>query len=241
MTRIFITKENVDGETVVIKGADSVHLCSALRVRPGEKIVCCDGEGTDYLCVVTAASPQATVLKTTEKIPSDSELPCRVRLYQSLPKGDKFEFIIQKAAELGVYSITPVISERCISRPDEASLRKKLVRWQTISREAAQQSGRGVIPEICAPVTLNNALGALPERFLKLFCYEDEKRRGLKEVLKKTDDICVFVGPEGGYSKAEAEAAENAGLIPVSLGRRILRTETAPLFVLSSIIYEMEL
>ena len=241
MTRIFVNKEDVEGEIIVIKGADSVHLASALRVKADEKIVCCDGEGTDYLCTVISASPKETVLKTDETRPSSSEPPYRVRLYQSLPKGDKFELVIQKAVELGVYSVTPVLSERCISRPDAAALEKKRQRWQSISREAAQQSGRGVIPRICPALTFSQALKDLPEGALGLFCYEDEKEKSIRSALVRSDDICVFIGPEGGYSASEAEAAVRAGCRPVSLGKRILRTETAPLFVLSSIIYEFEL
>ena len=241
MTRIFVNKENIAGDTVEITGADSVHLASALRVKPGEKIICCDAEGTDCVCTVISAAPQITRLKIDEKKASDSEPPCRIRLYQSLPKSDKFEFIIQKATELGVCSVTPVISERCISRPDEKSMVKKLQRWRTIAREAAQQSGRSVIPEIREPETLFSAFKNLPENALKLFCYEDEKNTSLRRVLSKTPEICVFVGPEGGYSRDEYETAEAAGLVSVSLGKRILRCETAPLFVLSSLIYEFEL
>lgn len=241
MIRIFIQQENITGDNVTVTGADSVHLSSSLRIRPGEKIICCDGAGADYVCTVISSSPQTTVLKIEEEKKSDSEPPYKVRLFQSLPKGDKFEFIIQKATELGVFSVTPVISERCISRPDEKSLCKKLVRWQAIAREAAQQSGRGTVPQICTSVTFSAALQTLPENALKLFCYEDEKKTGLREALTKNDDICVFVGPEGGYSSAEYGAAKDAGLSSVSLGKRILRCETAPLFVLSSLIYEFEL
>ncbi len=241
MTRIFIKKEDITGDRITVTGADSVHLASALRVRTDEKIVCCDGEGTDYLCTVISASPKETVLQTDGRIPSSSEPPYRVRLYQSLPKGDKFELVIQKAVELGVYSVTPVLSERCISRPDAAALEKKRQRWQSISREAAQQSGRGVIPRICPAQTFSSALKDLPEGSLRLFCYEEEKERSIRSALERADDICVLIGPEGGYSPSEANAAANAGCRPVSLGRRILRTETAPLFVLSSLIYEFEL
>ena len=241
MTRIFVNKGNIRTGTVEVTGADSVHLASALRIRPGEKLICCDGEGTDYACTVLSASPQITKLRIDGKKASDSEPPCRIRLYQSLPKSDKFEFIIQKATELGVCSVTPVISERCISRPDEKSMPKKLQRWRTIAREAAQQSGRGIIPEIRETETLLSALKNLPDNALKLFCYEDEKNMSLRRALGKNGEICVFVGPEGGYSPDEYKAAEAAGLISVSLGKRILRCETAPLFVLSSLIYEFEL
>ncbi|MBO4423669.1 MAG: 16S rRNA (uracil(1498)-N(3))-methyltransferase [Clostridia bacterium] len=240
MTRIFLYGMDKEARTLTLTGKDSVHVASALRMCPGEPIVICDGAGTDAECEIESAAPERTVCRVLRIKPSPSELPVRIHLYQSLPKGDKMEFIIQKTTELGVSRIIPVLSDRCISRPDNKAFEKKLVRYRDICREAAQQCGRGVIPEIAGMTSFSNAVASLPDGAVKIFCNEDEKVIHIKAALRgiKSGDVHVFIGPEGGYSGAEKARAKDAGMISVTFGERILRCETAPVYVCSVMSYE---
>lgn len=240
MTRIFFPGLDTASGTVTITGKDSVHIASSLRMRAGESIIICDGNGKDAVCVIKSASADKTVCEIMEIKPSPAELSAKVFIYQSLPKGDKFEFIIQKTTELGVAGIIPVMSARCVSRPDEKSFAKKLVRYKDICREAAQQCGRGFIPEICDLTGFGKAVSSLPSGAVGVFCYEKEKSTSLRSVLSAAagKEIHVFIGPEGGFSDAEKEMADKAGLISVTFGERILRCETAPVYVMSAASYE---
>ena len=240
MTRIFLPDIDFGAETVTITGKDSVHVASALRMRPGESIIICDGAGKDAVCVIKSAKAEETVCSIVDVKPSPAELPVRTFIYQSLPKSDKFEFIIQKTTELGVTGIIPVQSDRCISRPDERSFEKKLKRYEQICREAAQQCGRGVIPRIFPLTDFKAAVSSVPKIAAGVFCYEKEKGTSLRSVLSniKGNEIHIFIGPEGGFSDNEKELADKAGLISVTFGERILRCETAPVFVMSAVSYE---
>lgn len=240
MTRIFLPGIDFSADTVTVTGKDSVHIASALRMRAGESIIICDGEGKDAVCVIKSAKADMTVCQIVDIKPSPSELPVKTYIYQSLPKGDKFEFIIQKATELGVCGIIPVLSDRCISRPDEKSFEKKLNRYKDICREASQQCGRGVIPQLFPLTGFKKAVASLPDNAVGIFCYEKEKDTSLRSVLSKATgkELHVFIGPEGGFSDAESELALSEGLTPVTFGERILRCETAPVFVMSAISYE---
>lgn len=238
MTRIFVNKEALSSDTVTLSGGDAVHVCSALRMRQGEKLILCDGEGSEALCEIVSSSPGAVVCAVSARQSSVSELPVAVHFYQALPKSDKFEFIIQKLTELGACAVTPVLSDRCISRPDGKSLEKKLRRWSDIAREAAQQSGRGVIPLITPAVSFTDAVASASG--VRIFCDEDERVVPLSDAVKdKTaKEISVFIGPEGGWSARERESARAADLTSVTFGKRILRCETAPVYVMSVIAYE---
>ena len=239
MTRIFVPSGSLSGETVTLTGGDAVHVSAALRMRAGEHLVLCDGEGCAAECVIVSSSPSEVVCRKDHMITGTPELPVRVHLFQALPKSDKFELIIQKTTELGVCEIVPVLSERCISRPDEKSLSRKMQRWSDIAREAAQQSGRAVIPAIRPAAAFTAAAGSLPAGGTYLFCDEDERTVPLRAALSRAaDDIYVFVGPEGGWSPREREFARSCGISPVTFGPRILRCETAPLYVMSCIGYE---
>ena len=240
MTRIFYPDIDFDSGLVTVTGKDSVHIASALRMRPGESIIICDGAGKDAVCVIKSAKAEQTVCGIVDIKPSPAELPIRTFIYQSLPKGDKFEFIIQKTTELGVAGIIPVMSDRCVSRPDNRSFEKKLKRYNDICREAAQQCGRGVIPRIFPLTDFREAVRSVPENGAGIFCYEKEKDTSLRSVLSgfKGDTIHVFIGPEGGFSDTEKEQADMAGLVSVTFGERILRCETAPVFVMSAVSYE---
>ena len=241
MTRIILQGADINRENIILKGQDSAHVCLSLRMKAGENIIICDGDGLDAYCEITKASKDRTDCKVLELKPSPPELSVRVFIYQSLPKGGKFEFIIQKTTELGVAGIVPVLSERCISRPDKASFDKKLIRYRGIAKEAAQQCGRGIIPAVSDLVDFKTAVSSLPEGDVKIFCYEKEEINSLRSVIRDIEKgtIHVFIGAEGGYSDYEKELADKYGLCSVTFGKRILRCETAPVFFMSAMSYEL--
>ncbi len=242
MPRFFVDKESILGEKIVIGGEDAKHISLSLRARVGERVTACDGQGYDYDCEITQITKNQVTLCVLEVKMCESEPTLEVTLYQALVKSDKFDFIVQKCTELGVSRIVPVITDRCISKPDDASLAKKLVRWNKIAREAAMQSGRGVVPVVEDAVTFTEALNEMKQRDLSFLCYEAQPRTPIKsiyeDVLGKTDvkTAAFLIGPEGGISDREAEGAANAGIYIAGLGPRILRTETAPLCVVSSLM-----
>lgn len=213
-------------DAFVLTGDDARHAAGSLRLRTGESVTLCDGCGTDYECVCTGVSAGEVLLKVVDSRPSEGEPPCEIILFQCLPKGDKMDEIIQKSVELGVTRVVPVLSERCVSRPDGAAIKKKTARWNQIAREAAMQSGRGRIPPVEDCVTYTEALGWMATSCCPILLFEGEHRLGLS-ALDLTGGCALLVGPEGGISQREAAAAQSAGVHPVTLGPRILRTETA--------------
>ena len=222
------------GDTAVLTGEDAHHLAKVLRARVGEAVDLCDGEGTDYRCVVHSFSPQSVTLQVVERTPSRGELPRRVTLYQALCKGDKMEQILQKAVELGVGRMVPVITARCVSLPDRRSLEKKRERWQKIALAAAQQSGRGLVPSVEPALSFGEAVAAMAREDAILF-YE-KATRPLGELLRREGGpLSIMTGPEGGFAEEEARTAAEAGIALCSLGPRILRCETAPLAALAII------
>lgn len=239
MPRFFV--KEVPGQTAALYGEDAAHAVKSLRMREGEELTLCDEGATDHRCVITGISPDCVQLKVLESAPNAAELPCRVSLYQALPKGDKLETIVQKAVELGVYDITPVLTERCISRPDEKAMQKRIERLNKIALEAAKQCGRGVIPKVHAMVSFKEALTRMKQAAVPLLCYEGGGE-DLGTILGRSTGgtIAVCIGSEGGFSPAEAEQAKEMGIAAATLGRRILRTETAPLFALSVISFLLE-
>ena len=232
MPRFFT--QAIAGDQVTLTGEDAHHLSRALRARPGEEITVCDGEGFDYRCVLEGFGPQAVTARVLEKTPSRGELPRRVTLYQALCKGEKMETIVQKSVELGVWRIVPVITARCVSLPDPRSLDKKRDRWQKIALSAAQQSGRGVVPQVAQTLSFRQAAQAMARETAILF-YE-KASRPLGEVLgRQTGPLSIMTGPEGGFAPEEAAFLEEQGAALCTLGPRILRCETAPLCALSII------
>ncbi len=222
------------GQSIHISGCDFRHLKNALRIRKGENITLCNGNGTDYLCEVTDIlidSVKVIILKSEQ---NKAEPAVKITLYQGLPKSDKMDLIIQKNVETGVAEIIPVITEYSVSRinnsRDEA---KKIERWSKIAEEAAKQCGRGRIPLIGAPLYFSEALDASSGHNYRIMAYEDEKTTGISDILRDMDPssgknkIALYVGPEGGFSPREAKMASSKGILPVTLGPRILRTETA--------------
>lgn len=249
MPRFFIDAGQIspDGATAVITGDDARHISRSLRMRVGESLTLCDGCGTDISATISQISADAVTLALTSRVPCESEAPYRAVVYQALVRGERFDAVIQKSVEFGAAAIIPVATERATVRLSAADAAKKLARWQRIATEAAMQCGRGVIPRVGAPMPLGEALrgGA----GVRLFCYEEERTVHLRDALAASEaeaqhalrEVSIFVGPEGGFAPDEAEAARAAGAISVSLGRRILRTESAAPFVLACLAMRWEL
>lgn len=238
MARFFVEPEMLDRETPVLTGENARHG-SVLRLRVGEEILLCDGKGRESRCVIRELSPGEIFLRTLERRDSASEAPIRVSVYMAYPKGDKLEHVIQKATELGAYEIVVFPSARCISKPEEKSLSKKLERWQKIARSAAEQSGRGRIPEVIALTSFPGALTQAAKADLPLMFYENERAVTLSQALGGTQwkSVSLLTGPEGGLEEREVEQARKSGLQVCTLGSRILRCETAPLCALSAVMF----
>lgn len=247
MPRFFIDPANVfeDGaeKYVRITGNDAHHITHVLRTRMGETLVACDSNGVVYRGEMVAAGEEV-LLKVAETYPADTEPPYRATVYQALVKGDKMETVIQKAVELGASTIVPVATSRAVVKLDEKDAKKKTDRWQKIAEEAAKQCGRGCIPTVTMPMSFREAVHQAAEATLPLFCYEGEGTLPLPTLYRQVDapkTISLFVGPEGGFSTEEAAFAKENGMWMCGLGRRILRTETAALFVLSCLSAAYEL
>lgn len=240
MTRLFVDYTIEEDSVFTLDKDDSKYIASVLRMREGEELVVVDGEGMENLCEVVSASKDEVALHCVKRSENRSESPCKITLYQSISKGERMDLTIQKSVELGVYKIVPVFSSRCVVKPGKDS---KIDRWQKIALEAARQCGRGIIPEVTSPVGFKEALGEAKCNDLLLFPWEEEKGQTLKQVIEgsKPGAAAVFIGPEGGFSEEEASQAKGAGCKLVTLGKRILRTETAGPAVLAMLLYHNEL
>lgn len=245
MQQFFADPSWIQGNNIYIEGADVNHMKNVLRMKPGEDVRVSDGGGKTYLCCVSAYEEKRAVLDILKALDSDTELPSRIVLFQGLPKGDKMEWIIQKAVELGAYSVVPFAAKRSVVKLDEKKAVKKQLRWQMIAKGAAEQSGRSIIPEMKNVLTFADALDVSKELDVLLIPYELEE--DMKETARIIDairpgqSVGIFIGPEGGFEEEEVELAKSAGAYPVSLGKRILRTETAGLTVLSVLMYKFEI
>ncbi len=229
----------VNRERAMIAGEDARHIALALRMKAGERLTVCDADGQDYQCVIERISPEQVELRVEEVAPSAGEPGVWITLYQALPKGDKMETIVQKAVELGVGRIVPVLTHRCVSRPDDKSMRKKCERYNRIALEAAKQCGRGRVPEVAPLVGFREAVAQMRADPLALLFYENADQP-LREVLtgRLGDRVSILIGSEGGFEPSEAAFAAENGLVPLSLGSRILRCETAPLAAITAILYQ---
>lgn len=247
----FFTETEQIGETeAVIEGPDVNHIKNVLRMKPGERLTVSDGKGKARLCEIGELHPDRILCRVLEEPVEDTELPVKVTLFQGLPKSDKMELIIQKAVELGVSSVVPVDTARTVVRLDRKKEEARVKRWNGISESSAKQSGRMRIPEVNPVMSLKEALKAAEEFDLKIIPYEEEgsldgaggmeKTRSLLKNLRPGQSAAVFIGPEGGFDRSEISLALEWGVQPVSLGRRILRTETAGLFVLSALGFLLE-
>lgn len=239
MTRFFIEPEEMRPDFLVLTGENAQHA-KVLRLKNGEEVLVCDGQGRECLCTISDVSPERISLVVNHCQESDTEASVRVSVYMAFAKGEKLEHVIQKATELGAYEIVAFPSARCVSRPDEKSLKKKLERWQKIAQSAAQQSGRGRIPEVLVIPSYQQALFRAAQADIGLLFYENERSTTLKMALaqKPYQAVSILTGPEGGLEEAEVEQASQAGLQVCTLGKRILRCETAPLCALSAIMYD---
>lgn len=215
---------------VWLSEADSRHLCVVMRAQAGQEVIVCDGHGIDHFCRLCLPSPMRAELDILSSSKSVSEPSIHVTLYVGYPKQDKLEFIIQKATELGAARIVPFFSRFCVATPKNEE--KKHERYARIALEAAKQAGRGVVPEIGLPLTYGQMLSEASQADTAVFCYE-KGGASLHSQLDNGNSIAIVTGSEGGFSEQEAQAASAAGLIPVGLGPRILRCETAPIAALA--------
>lgn len=236
MIRFFISPEELSGNLLSLTGENAKHA-KVLRLKQGEELLVCDGRGEECLCRVV--SPEDLTLEVVQRRPSSSEAAVQVSVYMAFPKADKLEHVIQKATELGAGEIVAFPSERCVSRPDEKSLKKKLERWQKIAASAAEQSGRGVIPRVIVLGSYADALQRAAKADRALLFYEHEDTVTLHDALSAAPwkTVSLLTGPEGGLEEREVQQAQNAGLTVCTLGKRILRCETAPLCALSAVMY----
>ena len=238
MARFFVAPEELNGPQILLTGENAQHA-RVLRLKAGEEVLACDGQGMECLCTVESVSAGEVILGVLERRSSLNEAAVKVSIYMAFPKADKLEHVIQKATELGAYEVVTFPTARCISRPDDKSLKKKLERWQKIAASAAEQSGRGVIPEVIALPSFSAALERAAKADKALMFYENEHATTLRMALESGsfETVSLLTGPEGGLEEKEVEQARNAGLQVCTLGSRILRCETAPLCALSAVMY----
>ena len=237
MVRFFVSPEELDGEVVSLRGENAQHA-KVLRLKVNEPVLVCDGAGREALCRIRETGDWE--LSVEEIRASTSEAAVKVRVYLAFPKADKLEHVIQKATELGAYEIIAFPSARCVSKPDDKSLKKKLERWQKIAASAAEQSGRGRIPQVRVLPGYAAALEEAAQSDKALLFYENEQAVTLKMALTQSpyETVSLLTGPEGGLEEREVEQARAAGLQVCTLGKRILRCETAPLCALSAVMYD---
>ena len=244
MQHFFVSPEQVKEEKIYVEGGDVNHMKNVLRMKTGEELTVNDGEGSQYLCAVESYEADMAVLKILEKKQDESELASKIYLFQGLPKQDKMELIVQKAVELGVYKIVPVAMKRCVVRLDDKKAAKKVERWGEIARSAAKQSGRGIVPKVGGLLKYDEALMLSKELDVVMIPYEladgMEQTKQIMESVKPGQSVGIFIGPEGGFEKEEVEQAKEAGVSEITLGKRILRTETAGLTALSILMYHLE-
>ncbi len=235
MTRFFVEPEALNASNITLSGENANHA-RVLRLKAGEEVLLCDGHGREALCRVKDSEMTLEVLHCRD---SKTEPAVSVSVYMAFPKADKLEHVIQKATELGAAEIVAFPTARCVSRPDEKSLKKKVERWQKIAASAAEQSGRGRIPQVLVLGSYKEALHRAAEAKCAILLYENERATTLKMALEAQPltSVSILSGPEGGLEEKEVEQAKEAGLQICTLGSRILRCETAPLCALSAVMY----
>ena len=242
MPRFFVTKESIENNVATIEGKDAFHIARSLRMAVGDNIYISDGEGKEYLATLTDIKDDICTAEIIGEGES-AEPKMDITLYMAYPKGDKLELVIQKAVELGATRIVPFESSRCIKRPKADKIQKQGERLSKIAEEAAKQCGRSNIPEVALPLSFKEMLKDAEGSALRLICYEKESDLSIKSLLSREvpESIAIIVGCEGGFSPEEVEEAIKSGCHSVTLGKRILRCETAPLTVLSMILYQYEM
>ena len=239
MARFFVSPEELNGSFLVLTGENAAHA-KVLRLKNGEQVTVCDGQGIECICTVSDVSPDQISLVVDRRQNSSTEPQVKASIYMAFPKGDKLEHVIQKATELGVYEIVAFPSARCVSKPDDKSLKRKLERWRKIAASAAEQSGRGLVPQVIALGSYSEALKRAKQADISILFYENERSTTLHMALQaqQYNSISLLTGPEGGLELKEVEQALTTGLRVCTLGTRILRCETAPLCALSAVMYD---
>ena len=244
MHHFFVTPQQISGDKIRIEGGDVNHMKNVLRMKLHEKAEISDGESRTYLCEVEAYEEDVAILHILEEMEADTEPASKLYLFQGLPKSDKMELIVQKAVELGVYQVIPVAMKRSVVRLDDKKAAKKADRWNSIAESAAKQAGRSRIPEVTMPLSYNEALKMAEELDVTLLPYElaggMEVTREVIRQIKSGQSVGIFIGPEGGFEPEEVDAAVSMGAKIITLGRRILRTETAGLATLAVLMFELE-
>ena len=245
MHHFFVTPDQVDEQNIYIKGSDVNHMRNVLRMKTGGQVEVSDGNNLKYLCKIVDYETDRAVLKILERRKADTELLSKLYLFQGLPKSDKMELIVQKAVELGAYEIVPVATKRCVVKLDAKKAEKKVERWNSIAESAAKQAGRSIIPEVSEVMSYQAALRMVKELDVVLIPYElaegMEETKAVIKAMKSGQSVGIFIGPEGGFEQEEVEEAVMQGAKPVTLGRRIIRTETAGMAMLSILMFELEM
>ena len=245
MYRFFVEPSQIQDTKIIIMGRDVNHIKNVLRMKIGEEIVICNGiDNREYCCRIEEYTDHEVICALRSIQEDDVELPAKIYLFQGLPKSDKMELVIQKAIELGAYAVIPVAAKRCVVKLDEKKAEAKVNRWQGIAEAAAKQSKRGVIPTVHNVMSMREAIEYARDMDIKLIPYElaedMQRTKTAIEAVKAGESVAVFIGPEGGFEESEVQAALKAGIEPITLGKRILRTETAGLTVLSWLMYQLE-
>lgn len=249
MNKFFVESENISGDKIFITDKEDVHhISKVLRIRQGEKLEISDYyRKKDYLVEMEKIDANCVVCNILEEIEENREPKVSITLFQGIPKQGKMELIIQKTVELGIAEIVPCVMKRSINS-DASKVGKKIERWQKIAKEAAQQSKRSIIPQVASPLKARDIANELEKFDLVILAYEDEKRCSIKEILRKwhtesekLKNIAIVIGPEGGLDDAEVKMLVDAGAHSASLGKSILRTETAGLAAIAMVMYELEM
>ncbi len=240
MPRFFMAKDMIGSDRVIICGDDASHI-KVLRLKTGDELVICDGEGTDYHCRISGFGQEQVYADILDSLPCPAEPSVRCTVLAGLPKqGERSDYIVQKCTESGASEIVFFIGKRCVARPDEKGMDKKIMRWQRIALEAAKQSGRGVIPVVRSAMTFDEALSIANRNDASFFMYETGERVTLKQAIESAGSIrsaAIITGPEGGFEPYEARQAAESGAAVCSMGPRILRCETAPVTALTALMY----
>ena len=241
MPKFFFKKEQIDGDMIYINGEDANHIANVLRAKENDEIIICDGEGTDHLCTIVSIDKKSVMARIKEKKKNENEPETKITLYQGIAKGERMDTAIQKSVEIGVSRIVPVITEHTVVKISGKE-EKKTERWNKISESAAKQCGRGIIPKVENAVLFKDAVKEAAQSGFSIIPYENEDTVSMRDVIKDIEsrNINIFIGPEGGFSESEIRYAKENSLKTVTLGKRILRTETAGLVASVILLYELK-
>ncbi len=234
--------EDIKDGKVLINGDDLHHIINVLRMQVGQQLNICDKKGNEYIAEIAQINKEQIVCCIKDKVSIDIEPKLKISLFQAIPKSAKMDYIIQKSVEIGVNRIIPIMTKRTIVKLDRNNAKRKVERWKKISENACKQSGRTIIPQIDFPINYNEALFQSKENDLNIIPFVGEQKKSLKSVINDNIDkiisVGIFIGPEGGFDRQEIDAAVSREIIPITLGPRILRTETAGIVVASIFLYE---